>query len=166
MKVGLDSSALVAAVKRVGEKHHADSLRLSELIRRGSHQGVCSVLAMIEIPGALASSTRMPLESIYEVEASLIDGFRITFSPFEPHSDATVEMMLEFRDLKRGFGIGSADFHHIATAGAEGCSMFVTTDERHLLRSGCREQLSSRVRICSPGEAADTLAADRSSHVG
>jgi len=157
LKVGLDSSVLVASVKRVGEKHHADSLRLSELIKSGGHTGICSALAMIEIPGALASSTTMPLEKIFDVEVSLIDAFRISFSAFEPHADMTVEMMLEFREIKRKFGIGSADFHHLATATAEGCPIFATSDERHLLRPECRERLSKYVRICSPAEAAESL---------
>jgi predicted nucleic acid-binding protein len=151
---------LVASVKRIGEKHHADSIRLSKLIKTGSHTAVCSALAMIEIPGALASSTTMPLEKIYDVEVSLIDGFRISFSSFESHSDMTVEMMLEFRELKRKFGIGSADFHHLATAASEGCAIFATTDERQLLRPECRNQLSKHIRVCSPAEAAETLADD------
>jgi predicted nucleic acid-binding protein len=160
LKVGLDSSVLVASVKRVGEKHRADSLRLSELIKSGSHTGVCSALAMIEIAGALSSSTTMPLGKIYDIEASLIDGFRIRSSAFEPHSDMTVELMLEFRELKRKFGIGSAGFHHLATASSEGCGIFATTDERHLLRPECRNQLSKYVRICSPAEAAESLTDD------
>jgi predicted nucleic acid-binding protein len=166
LKVGLDSSVLVASVKRVGEKHHAASIRLSELIKSGSHTGICSALAKIEIPGALASSTTMPLEKIYDVEVSLIDGFRISFSAFEPNSDMTVEMMLEFRELKRKLGIGSADFHHLASASSEGCAVFATTDERHLLRPECRDQLSKYIRICSPAEAAESLtggSADRPS---
>ncbi len=95
----------------------------------------------------------MPLENIFDVELSLIDGFRLSFSPFESHADMAVEMMLEFRELKRAFGIGSADFHHLAVASAEGCSLFVTTDERHLLRKKCKDQLKKYIRICSPGEA-------------
>ncbi len=162
MRVGLDSSVLVASVKRAGEKHHADSLRLSELMKRGSHTGVCSALATIEIPGALASSTTMPLEKIYDVEVSLIDGFRISFSAFEPHAGMTVEMMLEFRELKRKLGIGTADFLHLATVSAEGCAIFATTDERHVLRPECRAQLSKYIRICSPAEAAQSLTDDNS----
>jgi predicted nucleic acid-binding protein len=152
LRLGLDSSVLVASVKRRGEKHHAASLQLSELIRTGGHIGVCSALATLEVPGALASSTTMPLEKIYDVEVSLIDNFRVSFSAFEPHADMAVEMMLEFRELKRRFGIGSADFHHLATACSEACPIFATTDEHHLLRPECREQLSKYIRICSPAE--------------
>lgn len=144
---------MIASIKRIGEKHHLDSLRLSEKIRTGDHTGVCSALALIEIPGALASSTMMPLEKIYDVELSLIDGFRVSFSAFEPHADMAVEMMLEFRKLKRAFGIGSADFHHVATATAEGCALFVTTDERHLLRQKSKDELKKYIQICSPAEA-------------
>jgi predicted nucleic acid-binding protein len=157
LRVGLDSSVLVASLKRVGEKHHVDALRLSGLIKSGSHTGVCSALAIIEVPGALASSTTMPVEKIYDVEVSLIDGFQLSFSAFEPHAHMAVEMMLEFRELKRKFGVGSADFHHVATASSEGCIMFVTTDERHLLRHECRDQLSKYIRVCSPAEAATSL---------
>ncbi len=126
---------------------------MSAKIVNGDHSGVCSALALIEIPGALASSTTMPLDKIFDVELSLIKRFRLTFSPFELHADVAVNMMLEFRELKRKFGIGSADFHHIATASAEGCSLFVTTDERHLLRQKCKDELKKYVRICSPAEA-------------
>jgi hypothetical protein len=109
----------------------------------------------------------MPVEKIYDVEVSLIDGFRVNFSAFEPHADMSVEMMLEFRELKRKFGIGSADFHHLATANSEECAIFATTDERHLLRPEFRDGLSKYIRICSPAEAVATLendGANRPSH--
>jgi hypothetical protein len=102
----------------------------------------------------------MPIEKIYDIEVSLIDGFRISFSAFEPYADMSVELMLEFRDLKRKFGIGSADFHHLATASSEGYAIFATTDEKHLLRPECRDGLSKYIRICSPGEAAASLKDD------
>jgi len=61
--------------------------------------------------------------------------------------------MLEFRDVKRRLEINSADFHHLATATGEGCRIFVTTDERHLLREETRVAFSGYVRICAPSEA-------------
>jgi len=162
LKVGLDSGVMVASVKRKQEKHHLDSLRLSEIIRSGNHTGICSALALTEVPGALASSTRMPLEKIYDVELSLIQGFRVSFSGFEINADFAVDLMLEFRELKRTFGIGSADFHHLATASSEGCVFFVTTDERHLLRQKCKDEFRKYVRICSPAEAVAGIQAEGS----
>ena len=94
-----------------------------------------------------------------------IHAFRIGFSAFEPHADMTVEMMLEFREIKGKLGIGSADFHHIATASAEGCPIFATTDERHLLRPECGEKLSKYVRICSPAEAVESLTEEKARSV-
>jgi predicted nucleic acid-binding protein len=157
MRVGLDSGVMVAAVKRDQEKHHVDALRLAEEIKAGNHLGICSALAFIEIPGALASSTTMPLEKIYDVELSLIEQFCVSFSAFEQDTDMAVEMMLEFRELKRKFGIGSADFHHMATASSEGCALFVATDERHVLRQKCRDELKRHIQICPPGEALASL---------
>lgn len=118
----------------------------------GTHQGVCSALVLTEVPGALASSTTMPVDKIYETELSLLESFRVNVSPFEQHADRAVDPMLEFRDMKRRLDINSADFHHLATAVGEGCTVFVTTDERHLLREETRSALSSYIRICAPSE--------------
>lgn len=153
MKIGLDASVLIASVKRAGEKHHAQALGLARRIVAMGHEGVCSALVLTEVPGALASSTAMPVEKIYETEMSLIAGFGVSVRPFEQYADRAVDLMLEFRDLKRRFGIGSADFHHLATASGEGCEIFVTTDERHLLRKECREAFSSYISVCTPFEA-------------
>ncbi len=153
MKVGLDASVLVASVKRTGEKYYEDALGLAKKMTTSEHEGICSALFLIEIPGALASSTTMPLEKIYDVELSLIKGFRINVRPFELHADRAVDLMLEFRDLKGKFGIGSADFHYLATASGEGCDFFVTTDEKHLLKRECRERFSKYIPIHAPSEA-------------
>ncbi|MBI2648855.1 MAG: hypothetical protein HYW93_04280 [Thaumarchaeota archaeon] len=64
MKVGLDASVLVASVKRTGEKYHEDALTLAKKMGTGEHEGVCSALLLIEITGALASSTTMPVEKV------------------------------------------------------------------------------------------------------
>ena len=40
---------------------------------------------MIELPGALASSTTMPFEKIYEVEVSVIENFRVAVMPYEAY---------------------------------------------------------------------------------
>ena len=157
MKVGLDASVLVASVKRTGEKHHEDALTLAKKMGTGEHEGVCSALLLIEITGALASSTTMPVEKIYDVELSLIKGFRVNMRPFELYADRTVDLMLEFRDLKSKFGIGSADFHYLATASGEGCDFFVTTDEKHLLKRECRERFSKYIPIHTPSEALRSL---------
>lgn len=153
MKIGLDSSVLVASVKRRGEKHYEKALQLSKRIILESHEGICSALVLTEVPGALASSTTMLVDRIYETEISVLSGFRISVRPFEQYVDDAVDLMLEFRELKKKFDIGSADFHHLATAEGEGCEVFVTTDERHLLREECRKSFSARIAVCSPGEA-------------
>ncbi len=61
MKVGLDISVLIASVKRVGEKYHKEAQELSKKISQEGHQGICSPLLLIELPGALASLTTMPI---------------------------------------------------------------------------------------------------------
>lgn len=158
MKVGLDSSVLVASVKRVGEKFHAGAIELAVGIRKGGHQGVCSALVATELPGALLASTSMPIERVYEVQVSTLSAFRATLMTYEPYVAKTMELMIEFRELKSKWGIGSADFHHLATAVAEGCSIFVTTDERHLLRKESRAELSKMLEITDPAGAAKAVA--------
>jgi predicted nucleic acid-binding protein len=153
LKIGLDASVLIASIKRAGEKHHAQSLRLAQRIVARGHEGICSALVLTEVPGALASSTTMPVDKIYETEMSLIAGFKLSVRPFEQYADRAVDLMLEFRELKRRFGIGSADFHHLATAAGEGCELFVTVDERHLLRDECRQAFSNYVSVCTPLDA-------------
>ncbi|MCL5672635.1 MAG: type II toxin-antitoxin system VapC family toxin [Nitrososphaerota archaeon] len=156
MKIGLDSSVLVASVKRLGEKFHAPSLGLSKSIGEGGHEGVCSALVLTEVPGALAS-TKMPLDKVYEAEASVLAGFRVRVRPFEQYVDDALDLMLEFRELKRRLDINSADFHHIATAEGEGCDLFVTTDERHLLREDIVHAFSSRIAVRHPAAALGML---------
>ncbi len=153
MKIGLDSSVLIASIKRKGEKHHEQALQLGRRIVSQGYDGICSSLVLTEVPGALASSTIMPVDRIYETEISLIAGFKISVRPFEQYVDSAVDLMLEFRELKRRFAIGSADFHHLATASGEGCKVFVTTDEKHMLREDCKRSFASRVPVCDPGEA-------------
>ena len=99
----------------------------------------------------------MPVDKIYETELSLLESFRVNIRPFEQYADRAVDLMLEFRDMKRRADINSADFHHLATATGEGCGIFVTTDERHLLRDETKEVLSSHVHICAPSEALRVL---------
>jgi PIN domain len=94
----------------------------------------------------------MPVDKIYETELSLLQSFRVNVRPFEQHADRAVDLMLEFREMKRRLDINSADFHHLATATGEGCGIFVTTDERHLLREETREAFSGYVRVCAPSE--------------
>lgn len=137
----------------MGEKHHLGALELSRLVARGAHQGICSALVLTEVPGALASSTTMPVDRIYETELSLLESFRVNVRPFEQYADRAVDLMFEFREMKRRLGINSADFHHLATATGEGCSIFVTTDERHLLKEETKSAFSGYVRICAPSEA-------------
>lgn len=152
MKIGLDSSVLVASVKKAGEKFHAPSLGLSRRVGEEGHEGVCSALVLTEVPGALAS-TKMPLEKVYETEASLLAGFRVGVRPFEQYIDDAVDLMLEFREFKRHLDINSADFLHIATAKGEGCELFVTTDEKHLLKDEFVKAFSGYVSICNPAAA-------------
>jgi predicted nucleic acid-binding protein len=71
MKIGLDSNVLVASVKKVGEPFHDSALELSRRIKDQNGSGIGSALVLIEIPGALASSSTMPIEKIYEVTASV-----------------------------------------------------------------------------------------------
>lgn len=157
MKIGLDAGVLIASVKKRGEKFYPQALALSKKISEGRHEGICSALVLTEVPGALASSTSMPIDKIYETEASLLAGFEVNVRPFEQYADSAVDLMLEFRELKRRFDIGSADFHHIATASGEGCGFFVTVDERHLLKEECRKALAPRISVVTPAEALERV---------
>jgi predicted nucleic acid-binding protein len=153
VNIGLDASTLLASVKREGEKYHIGASGLAAETRSKGIRGVCSGLVLIEVPGALSSATTMPIEKIYETFASLLASFSIEMMPFESQVERATELMLEFRDLKRLAGIGSADFHYLAAAYNQGCDMFVTTDERHLLRSDVKKGLSKYLEIVNPEEA-------------
>jgi predicted nucleic acid-binding protein len=153
MKIGIDSNVLVASVKKLGEPFHNSALELSKRLRDENGSGITSALALIEIPGALASSTRMPIEKIYEVTSSIQSQFNLKIMEFESYVDLARDLMFEFRDLKSKWQIGSADFHHMATSIQEGCDLFVTTDEKHLLRTVCREAFRKHIKIISPTQA-------------
>lgn len=157
MKIGLDSNVLVASVKKPGEPYHDSALELSEKIANESVSSIASALVLIEIPGALASSTKMPIERIYEVSVSLQTGFKLRIMDFEGYVDLARELMFEFRELKARWQIGSADFHHIATSIQESCDLFVTTDEKHFLRTVCRENFEKHIKIVNPRQALDVL---------
>lgn len=156
MKLGLDTSVLIASIKKRGEKYHSSAMDLGETVKKGGHIGVASSLLLIELPGALAT-TKMPVEKIYETELSLEQSFNLEIMSYEDYIDGTLNLIFEFRDLKRMLGIGAADFHHLATSIGEGCSSFVTVDEKHLLRSETREALRKHIEILGPQEAVRRL---------
>ncbi len=153
MNVALDTGVLVASIKKGGEKFHQESIQIADIIRDYKSNAVSSSLALIEFPGALTSSTTMPIEKIYTAEISVQENFNLIILPFHPYVNTTVNLMFEFRELKRKLGIGAADFHHLATAIDEDVEAFVTVDERHLLRRETREALNKYVKILDPNEA-------------
>jgi predicted nucleic acid-binding protein len=153
MRIGLDSNVLVASIKMPGEPYYAAALELAKKTRNENISSVGSALVLIEIPGALASSTKMPIEKIYEVSASVQAGFNLTIMNFESYVDLARELIFEFRDLKSKWQIGSADFHHLATSVQEECDFFITTDEKHLLRAACREAFEKHIKILNPNQA-------------
>ena len=156
MKVGFDSNVMVASVKKVGEPHHDSAIELARRVSRADVSSLASALVLIEVPGALAS-TKMPIERIYQVLASLQANFNLRIMEFEAYVDLARELMFEFRDLKSKWQIGSADFHHVATSIQEGCDFFVTTDEKHLLRSECRKLFEKHIKIAHPDEALEAF---------
>jgi predicted nucleic acid-binding protein len=153
MKVGIDSNVLVASVKKLGEPFHDSALELSKRMKDESRSGISSALVLTEVPGALAASTKMPIEKIYEVTASVQEEFNLSIMEFESYVDLARDLMFEFRALKSRWQIGSADFHHIATSIQEGCDLFVTTDEKHLLRPVCRVAFEKHIKITDPTQA-------------
>jgi len=153
LNVALDTGVLIASIKRGGEKYHQEAVQIADLIRESGSRGVCSSLVLIEFPGALASSTTMPVEKIFTAEASVQENFNLVILPFHPYVDTAVNLMFEFRDLKRRRGIQAADFHHLATAIDEDVEAFVTVDEHHLLRKETKEELNRYIEILSPKEA-------------
>jgi predicted nucleic acid-binding protein len=155
MKVGIDSNVLVASVKKFGEPFHDSALELSRRIKDGNGSGISSGLVLIEVPGALAASSKMPIDKIYEVTAAVQEQFNLKIMEFESYVDRAKDLMFEFRDLKSKWQIGSADFHHLATSIQEGCEVFVTTDEKHLLRTACKEALEKHIKIINPTQAAE-----------
>lgn len=140
-------------MKRRGEKHHAACLELSRRISTGGHRTIASSLVLLELPGALASSTSMPIERIFQVEASTHKRFNLGIRSYEPYVGKATELMLALRDLKRRRKIPSADFHHLATAAVEGCDFFVAVDERHMLWSEFRGSMREHVEILDPSQA-------------
>jgi predicted nucleic acid-binding protein len=147
---------MVASVKKVGEPYHDSAIELARRVSRADVSSLASALVLIEVPGALAS-TKMPIEKIYQVLASLQANFNLRIMEFEAYVDLARELMFEFRELKSKWQIGSADFHHVATSIQERCDFFVTTDEKHLLRSECRKHFEKHIRIAHPDEALEAF---------
>jgi predicted nucleic acid-binding protein len=156
LKLGFDSNVLVASVKKVGEPYHNSAIELAHKVSQAHMSGIASVLVLIEVPGALAS-TKMPVEKIYQVSTSLQLNFNLTIMGFEAYVDPARELMFEFRELKSKWQMGSADFHHIATSIQEGCDFFVTTDEKHFLRPECRKHFEKHIKVANPDEALEVL---------
>lgn len=101
--------------------------------------------------------TTMPLEKLFETEASVQENFNLEILSYEDYVGKTVELMMEFRDLKRALKIGAADFHHLATSIQEKCEVFITVDENHLLRDETKQALQKYVSILNPSEALQKL---------
>ena len=153
MRIGIDSNVLVASVKKVGEPFHESALALSRRVKGEEGTCISSALVLLEVPGALASSSKMPIEKIYEVTGSVQDQFNLRIMEFESYVGLAKDLMFEFRDLKSKWQIGSADFHHLATSIQEECRLFVTTDEKHLLRAVCKEAFERHIKIINPTQA-------------
>ena len=147
---------LLASVKKLGEPYHNSAIELARKISQEDMPSVASALVLIEVPGAL-SSTRMPIEKIYQVSISLQASFNLRIMEFEAYVDLARDLMFEFRELKSKWEIGSADFHHVATSIQEGCDFFVTTDEKHLLRSECRKHFEKHIKVANPDQALEAL---------
>lgn len=154
MRLGIDTSALIASVKKKGEKFHDSAILLSDFIKDNGHIGIASSLVLIELPGALTTSA-LPVEKIFEVQASVQDNFNLEILSYDEYVGRTVELMMEFRDLKRI--LGAADFHHLATSIKEGCEIFITVDEHHLLSAETKQALQKYISILSPDEALQKL---------
>ncbi len=99
----------------------------------------------------------MPVDKIYEVLASIQANFKLKIAEFEAHTDLARDLMFEFRGLKSKLETGSEDFHHIATSIAEGCDLFVTTDEKHILREERRKEFEKHIKIAAPNQALGEL---------
>jgi predicted nucleic acid-binding protein len=156
LKVGFDSNVLVASVKKLGEPYHNSAIDLARKVSQADVSNLASALVLIEVPGAFAS-TKMPVEKIYQVSTSLQLNFNLRIMGFEAYVDLARELMFEFRELKSKWQIGSADFHHLATSIQEGCDLFVTTDEKHFLRSECRKHFEKHIKVANPDEALEVL---------
>jgi predicted nucleic acid-binding protein len=144
-------------VKKRNEKYHEDSVKLSKMTRTGRHEAFASALILIEVPSGLASSTSLSIERIYEIAVTLQQAFTLQIMSFEPYLEKTIQLFLQLRDVKRRHNIVSADFHHLATAIQEGCEIFVTTDERHLLAEDVRDALKGYINLVDPRTAMKLL---------
>ncbi len=157
LKIGLDTGIFIASVKKRGEKFHEPILGILNKILPNQISFFASALTLIEIPGGLCASTKLPIEKIYQIEKSLKNEFQMRILPFEPYIPKTKELMFEFRDLKGQLNIESADFHHLATAIQESCSVFLTIDERHLLKDELRGQMKKYIEILDPSELIERI---------
>lgn len=153
MKFALDTGVLVASVKSRDEKFNVPAMRLVSILREQGHDVVFSALAIEELRGALASSTSMPSEKIFEVERSLEEALKPVIVSCDKYIEKTCELLLSFRDLKRKKRMPSADFHHLASAIGERADFFVTVDQKHLLAPETKEAMAGLIRILDPEEA-------------
>lgn len=157
LKIGLDTGIFIASIKKREEKFHESILEILKKVSFDQINFFASALILIEIPGGLCAFTKLPIEIIYQIEKSLKNEFKMKILSFEPYISKTKELMFEFRDLKRKFDIESADFHHLASSIQENCSIFLTIDERHLLKDETRGQMKKYIEILNPSEFIERL---------
>ena len=158
MKIGLDSSVLIASTKKEGENFHDACVELSRLVKGNTtHEVISSSLVLIEFRGGMASSTSADEHVIRKRESEVRDNFDLKVMRFEDYVDKFHELVIAFRELKRRINIPSTDFYHLATCIQEGCDIFVTTDFKHLLTQETRKALQQYIRIVDPTEAVAEL---------
>ncbi|MHA1380389.1 MAG: type II toxin-antitoxin system VapC family toxin [Candidatus Helarchaeota archaeon] len=156
-RIGLDTGIYIASIKKRGEKFHDNIQEILKTIDFRKYSFISSALILIEVPGGLCASTSMPIQKIYETEKALQDNFEMKIYSFDPYILRAKELMFEFRALKRKLNIESADFHHLATAIQENCSIFLTIDEHHLLRDEFKIKMMKYIEILNPSDFLVTL---------
>lgn len=157
MKIYFDSGVLVSAFKQINERFHSHSKLLLESIRSGEHEGETSELSIVEFAGAFASNTRAPIEQVVGMLSTLQSQYHLRFTSFGDSVIESIEFQYEFRELKRKYGIPSADLYHAATSKSVRAHFLASVDARHLLRDEVRSTLKHHIVILNPEELCKIL---------
>ncbi len=151
MRLYLDTSAVIASLKRSNEPEHLNAKQILESAP-STNELVTSSLTLTELIVAYAKHTKAPPTAVREVIDLLSSTYAMEVFNHDDFLDTTTTLAFAERDLFRQLDTPSADVHHVAAAYQLDASCLVTTDKKHLLNHRARERLSRYLPVLSPNE--------------
>lgn len=161
MRVYLDTSAVLASLKRKDEPEHKTAKRIVES-SPSVNEIVSSSLLVTELSVAYAKHTKAPAEAVLRAIGVLKGLYGLQIFNHDDFLDVTKDLAFEKRVILRKADLPAADVHHVAAAFSLNAKIFVTTDFRHLLKKEVKDELKNYIQIVSPREAVGYLISHKS----